>query len=101
MDQRSNERQANTNPSGVDFRTLLNTNSVGSSEISSETVRMIYSEITCQVYSKMNEFKLDFNSHIKKTIEQVISDQVCPTIRATLGEISDSTLPIVDVTPSE
>ena len=81
MDQRSNERQANTNPSGEDFRTLLNTNSVGSSEITSETVKMINSEITNQVSSRMNEFKVDLNLHIEETIEQVISDQVLPTIR--------------------
>ena len=46
MDQRSNERQTKPNPSGDDFRTLLNTNSVGNSEFASETIRLINSEIT-------------------------------------------------------
>ena len=46
---RSNERQINFSPSGIDFMTLLNTNSIGNSNITSETVRMINSEITSQV----------------------------------------------------
>ena len=41
MDRMSNERQTNTNQSGDDFRTLLNTNSIGNSDVTSETVRMI------------------------------------------------------------
>ena len=40
-DQRSNERQTNTNRIGVDVRTLLNTNSAGGSEITPETVRLL------------------------------------------------------------
>ena len=40
---RSNERQINFSPSGIDFMTLLNTNSIGNSNITSETVRMINS----------------------------------------------------------
>ena len=51
VDWRSNERQTNTNPSGDDFRTLLNTNSIGNSDMTSETVRKINSEITSQVSS--------------------------------------------------
>ena len=56
------EQQTNINPSGEDFRTLLNTNSVGSSEITAETVRMINSEITSQVSSRINEMRVDLNS---------------------------------------
>ena len=55
MDQRSNERRANPNPSGEDFWTLLNTNNVVSSEITFERVIMIISEITSHVSSRMNE----------------------------------------------
>ena len=40
-DRWSNERQNNTNRIGVDFRTLLDTNSAGNSEIISETVRLL------------------------------------------------------------
>ena len=60
VDRRSNERQTNTNRSGDDFKTLLNTNSIGNSDMTSETVGMIHSEITSQVSSKMNEFKVAF-----------------------------------------
>ena len=49
MDIRSSERQAIANPNGEGFRTLLNTNSVGSSEVTAETVKMINSEITSHV----------------------------------------------------
>ena len=68
MDQRTNERQTNTNPSGDDLRTFLNTNSVGNSDITPETVRIINSEITNQVFSKICEFNVDLNLHIRKTI---------------------------------
>ena len=73
--QRSNERQSDTNPNGEDFRTLLKTNSRGSSERTAETVRAIDSETTSQFSSKLNEIKLDLNS---QTREQVISELVLP-----------------------
>ena len=62
---------------------------------------MINSEITRHVSSKINEFKVDLNVHIRETIEQVISDQVLPTIRETLGEISSGARLKVDFTSSE
>ena len=89
LDRRSNERQTNTNPSGDDFRTLLNTNSVGNSHMTSETVRRINSEITSQVSSKKNEFNVDLKLHIRETIEQVILDQVLPIFTETSGEIGN------------
>ena len=90
MDLRSNERKTITYPNREDFRTLLNSNSVGSSEISAETVRMINSEIASQVSGRINEMRVDLNSHITGTIEQAISEQVLPTIRETLGELGNS-----------
>ena len=101
LDRRSNERQTNTNPSGDDYRTLLNTNSVGNNDMTSDNVRLINSEITSQVSSKINEFKVDSNLHIRETVEQVISDQVLRTIRETLGEIGNGARPNVDLTSSE
>ena len=101
MDRSSNERQTNGNQSGDDFRTLLNTNSVGNSDITSETVRMISSDITNQVSSKMNEFKVILNLHNRETVEKPISDQVLPTIRETLGKIRSAARPNVDLTSSE
>ena len=68
MDQRSNERQTKTNPSGDDLRAFLNTNRVGNSDITPETVRIINSEITNQVFSKISEFNVDLNLHIRETI---------------------------------
>ena len=62
IDQRSNERQTNTNP-------VLE---AVSSEIISDAVRMINIENTSQVSSKLNKFKADLNLHIRETIEQVI-----------------------------
>ena len=101
LDQGYNERQTNTNPSGDDFRTLLNTNSVGNSDMTSETVRMINNEITSQVSSKINEFKMFLKLHIRETIEQAISDQVLPSIRETLSVINSGAKPNVDLTSSE
>ena len=49
----------------------------------------------------MNEFKTDMNLPIRETIEQVISDQVLPTISETLGEISRSARMNADLTSSE
>ena len=101
MDRGSNERPTNTNPSGDDFRTLLNTNNVGNSDMTSETLRMINSEFTSQVSSKINEFKIDSNLHIRETIEQVISDQVLLSIRETLSVINSGARPNVDLMSSE
>ena len=85
LDRSSNERQTNTNPSGDDFGTPLNTNSIEISDFTSETVRMIKFAITSQVSSKMNEFKGDLNLHTRETVEQVFADQVLPTTRETSG----------------
>ena len=90
MDLRSNERKTITYPNREDFRTLLNSNSVGSSEISAETVRMINSEIASQVSGRINEMRVNLNSHITGAIEQAISEQVLPTIRETLSELGNS-----------
>ena len=49
---------------------------------------MINSEITSQLSSRMNEFKVDLNLRFEEPIEQVISEQVLPTIRQTLGEVN-------------
>ena len=62
---------------------------------------MINSEITSQVSSKMNEFKVDLNLHLREAIEQVIADQILPTIRETMGEISNGARTNVDLTSSE
>ena len=97
----SNEQQTTTNPSDDDFRTLLNTNSVGNSDMTSETVRVINSEVTSQVSNKISGIKVDLKLHIRETIEQVISDQVLLTIRETLGEISSCVRPNMDLPSSE
>ena len=47
-----------TNPSGDDFRILLNKNNIGNSDITIETLQMINSEITSQVTNKMNQFNV-------------------------------------------
>ena len=67
----------------------------------SETVRLTNSEIRNQVSREKNEFKMDLKLHITETIEPVISDQLFPTIWETLGEISNSTRLIVDLTSCE
>ena len=68
LHRKSNERQTNTNPSDIDFRTLLKNNSVGNSELTSETVRLANSEITSQISSKINEFKVDLSLYLRETI---------------------------------
>ena len=62
---------------------------------------MINSEITSQVSSKMNESEVDLNLHLRETIEQVIADQILPTIRETMVEISNGARANVDLTSSE
>ena len=65
--------------------------------MTSETVRLINSEITSQVSNKINEFNVDLNLHIRETIEQVILDQVLPTFRETSGEIGNGARQNVDL----
>ena len=69
--------------------------------MTSKKVRKINSETTSPVSSNIIEFKVDLNLHIRETIEQVISDQVLPSIRETLSGINDSVRPNVDLTSSE
>ena len=47
---------------------------------------MFDSEITSEVSCKLNEINLDLNSQIRETIEQVISEQLLPTIRTLCDE---------------
>ena len=100
MNQRSSKLQSKTIPTEEDFRTLLNTNSRGSSEITAVRVKMIKSEITSQTSGKKNEMKLNLNLQIRETIEQVISEQVLPTIRDALGELETGARAIVDIASS-
>ena len=48
---------------------------------------MINSENTSQVSGRIVEIKMDLNLHVRETIGQVISGQVLPIIRETLGEV--------------
>ena len=49
----------------------------------------------------MNDIKVDLNSHIREAIEQVISEQVLPTIRESLREVSSGARTNKDLTSSE
>ena len=49
----------------------------------------------------MNSFKVHLIVHSRETIKQDIADQVLPLIREFLGDISNSSRPIVDLASSE
>ena len=59
---------------------------------------MKISEITSQLSTRINEFKVDLNLQTGETIEQVISEQVLPTIRETLGESNNGDQLVMDRT---
>ena len=69
MDLTSNGPHQGANTNAEDFRTLLNTSSKGSSEVTAETVRMINSEITSQVSNKIEEITLGSNVQVREAIE--------------------------------
>ena len=50
------------------------------SEITVETSRMIYSEISSQMSRKMEEMKSDLNSHILEVINSAIEERILPSI---------------------
>ena len=68
LDSGSSRPQQCSNDIGEDFRSLLNTNSRETSEVTIETTRMINEEISNQMSRKLNEIKTNLNSQIQDAI---------------------------------
>ena len=81
IDLESRGHQQSANFAGDNFRSLLNTNESGISEITAETSRAINSEISSQMSEKFEEVKSDFNSHILEVISSAIQEKVHPSIK--------------------
>ena len=62
---------------------------------------MINSEITSLISSRINEMRVDVNSHIREAIEQALFEQVLPTIGETLSELGNSARNNLDSTSAE
>ena len=84
LDLESNGLQT-ANPISEDFRSMININSRENSEITNETARMIYNEITSQVARKLDEIRSDLNTQILEVINSAISEKVLPSIQNVLG----------------
>ena len=84
MDLESNGPHDSVNPISEEFRSLVNTNSRGSSEITAKTVRMINCEINNQVTRKLDETKMDLNCQIFEANNSAITEETFPIILNTL-----------------
>ena len=62
---------------------------------------MINIGITSQESSRMTEIKVDLKLHIRETIEQVIFEQVLPTIREIFGDFGNGAGVNTDLASSE
>ena len=80
MDHESDRTRQDVAQNSEDFRSLLNSNSRGSSESTIETMRIANSEISKQ----MDGFKKELKSQIMDTINSVISEKVLSDIRNTM-----------------
>ena len=89
LDSGSTRPKQNSNVIGDDFRSLLNTNSRESSEITIETTRMISEEISNQMSINLNEIKTSLNFQIQDEISNVITEKILhhggPRIRWATG----------------
>ena len=82
----SSGSQQDVNPFSEDFRSLLNIFcSRGSSEITIETFRKIYREITSQVTRKLDEMKITLNYQLLEAINSASTKQVLLSIQNTQG----------------
>ena len=84
LDSGSSRPQQSSNALGEDFRSLLNTNSRKTSEITIETTRMINEEISNQISRKLNEIETNLNSQIQDAISTAITETALPSIQNTL-----------------
>ena len=79
IDPESRGRQQDLDQNEPNYRSLLNTNLSGNSEITVETSRMINSEISSQMSRKIEEMKSDLNSHILEVINSAIEERILPS----------------------
>ena len=84
LDSESRRPRQNSNVIGEDFRSLLNTNSRGNSEITIETTRMISEEVSNQMSRKLNEIKSSLNFQRQDAISSAITEKILPSIQNTL-----------------
>ena len=84
LDLESRKPNKEINSNSGNFRTLLNTNTSESSEITVETNRAINSEISSQMSRKLEEVRSDIKSHILSAIDSAIEEKVIPSIRNVL-----------------
>ena len=96
LDSGSNRLHQNPNLAGEDFRSLLNTNSRGNSEVTVETTRLINEEISNQMSRRLNEIKSSLNSQIKNAVSAAIADTVLPSIQNTLEMQGRTNFAMVD-----
>ena len=73
LDSESNRPQQNSNFTGEDFRSLLNTNSRENSEMTLETTRIIGDEIAKQVTRKLNDIRSSLILQIQEATNTAIS----------------------------
>ena len=84
LDSGSCRPQQNSIVIGEDCRSLLNSNSRESSEITIETTRIISNEISNQMSRKLNEIKTSLNFQIQDPISNAITEKLLPSIQKTL-----------------
>ena len=69
----------------VTYRTLLNTNLSGTSEITVETSRTINSDISSQMSRKLVELKSNLISHIVEVLNTAIEEKILQIIENALA----------------
>ena len=83
------EVQANTNASGEDFRSLLNSNRGGNSDVTVETARAIHEELISQMPSKLEENGLWLYSQMLAAIYVAVTEKVTSELHGGIGSLGN------------
>ena len=91
IDLESRGLHRSTNQIGKGFRSLVKTSSCENSGYTVWTCRIVFFEITTQMFTILEEMRSDLNSHMPNTINSAITERVLPIIRnALMTQNSDS-----------
>ena len=84
LDSGSSRPQQNSNLTGIDFRSLLNSNTRENSEITTETTRIFGDETASHVTRKLNDIRSSLKLRIQEAINTAFTERLLPSIENSL-----------------
>ena len=84
LDSGSSRLQQNSNLTGEDFRSLLNSNKREDSEITIDTTKVLGDEIASQVTRKLLDIRSTLKLQVQEAINTAITERILPSIENSL-----------------